>query len=66
MLLGNSLDLVLGEPSNRWHPVCWLGKAVDLADWAAPGRERGGCTQRLSGMAVALLFPTATYMLTRK
>ncbi|MCL4472766.1 MAG: adenosylcobinamide-phosphate synthase CbiB [Actinobacteria bacterium] len=66
MLLGSSLDLVLGEPSNRWHPVCWLGKAVDLADWAAPGRERGGCTQRLSGMAVALLFPTATYMLTRK
>ncbi|MHB9052577.1 MAG: adenosylcobinamide-phosphate synthase CbiB [Thermoleophilia bacterium] len=66
MLRGCFLDLVLGEPPNRWHPVCWLGKAVDLADWVAPGRERGCRTQRLSGAATALLFPAGTFLLTRK
>lgn len=66
MLLGCSLDLVLGEPSNRWHPVCWMGKAVDLADWAAPGRERNGRCQRISGVATAFLLPAGTYLLTRR
>ncbi len=28
LLLAVLLDLVFGEPSNRWHPVAWLGKLV--------------------------------------
>ena len=66
MVLGSLLDLGLGEPSNRWHPVCWMGKVVDLADWAAPGRERSGRCQRVSGMATAFLLPAGTFFLTRR
>ena len=66
MLLGGLLDLGLGEPANRWHPVCWMGKAVDLADWAAPGRERSGRSQRVSGLATAFLLPSGTYLLARR
>ena len=65
IFLGYSLDLMAGEPPPAWHPVCWMGKAVDLADWAAPGRERLPRSQRISGAAVAVLLPTGTYLLTR-
>ncbi|MDO8735810.1 MAG: adenosylcobinamide-phosphate synthase CbiB [Thermoleophilia bacterium] len=66
VLLGYSLDLFAGEPSEAWHPVCWMGKIVDLADWAMPGRERSGPKQRLAGAVVATTLPIATYLGTRK
>lgn len=65
IFLGYTLDLMAGEPPAAWHPVCWMGKAVDLADWAAPGRERLPRSQRISGAATAVLLPTGTYLLTR-
>lgn len=27
-----ALDLLLGDPSNRWHPVAWLGRAIAVLD----------------------------------
>jgi len=65
VFLGGSLDLLAGEPRKSWHPVCWMGKVVDLADWAAPGRERGVRAQRLSGAAVAVALPAGTFLLTK-
>jgi adenosylcobinamide-phosphate synthase len=65
VFLGCSFDLLVGEPRTAWHPVCWMGKVVDLADWAAPGRERGVRAQRISGALVAVLLPAGTYFLTR-
>ncbi|MHB9111945.1 MAG: adenosylcobinamide-phosphate synthase CbiB [Thermoleophilia bacterium] len=62
VLLGYSLDLFAGEPPEAWHPVCWMGKAVDLADWAMPGRERSGRKQRVAGAVVATTLPVATYL----
>jgi len=34
------LDLALGEPPNRCHPVAWLGQAVAWAERRAPRRDR--------------------------
>jgi len=62
VLLGYNLDLFAGEPIEAWHPVCWLGKVVDLADWAMPGRERSGRKQRIAGAVVATTLPVATYL----
>ncbi len=34
------LDLVLGEPGNRWHPVAWVGRGLGWArQWAPKGRN---------------------------
>lgn len=62
VLLGYGLDLFAGEPPEAWHPVCWIGRTVDLADWAMPGRERGIRDQRIAGIVVAILLPTATFL----
>jgi len=66
VLLAYSLDLFAGEPPEAWHPVCWMGKAVDLADWAMPGRERSWRKQRVAGAVVATTLPMVTYLGTRK
>lgn len=39
ILLAVVLDLGLGEPPARWHPVAWLGRALDCAERHAPGRS---------------------------
>jgi adenosylcobinamide-phosphate synthase len=30
LLLALALDLALGDPPNRWHPVAWVGRALDM------------------------------------
>ena len=39
LLLAVALDLVLGEPPARWHPVAGLGRALNWAERRAPGRS---------------------------
>ncbi len=39
ILLAVALDLALGEPPGRWHPVAWLGRALGWAERRAPGRS---------------------------
>ena len=34
-----ALDLAVGEPPARWHPVVWLGRALGWAERRAPGRS---------------------------
>ena len=38
LLVALLLDLSLGDPPNRWHPVAWLGQAV--APWSKPREDR--------------------------
>ncbi len=38
------MDLVLGEPANRWHPVAWIGRALG---WARQWGPKGGRTALL-------------------
>jgi len=35
------LDLALGDPPNRHHPVAWMGAAIARAEGRAPKRGRG-------------------------
>ena len=39
ILLAVALDLLGGEPPERWHPVVWLGRAFHWAERRAPGRS---------------------------
>jgi adenosylcobinamide-phosphate synthase len=39
LLLAVAVDLAVGEPPARWHPVAWLGRALDWAERRAPGRS---------------------------
>lgn len=60
-----ALDLAVGEPPERWHPVCWLGRLVGWLDRRTPGRHGSPRTQRLAGSALALGLPAGTWLLTR-
>jgi adenosylcobinamide-phosphate synthase len=40
LLLALLLDLVLGDPPNRFHPVAWMGAVIGLARRAAPHWHR--------------------------
>lgn len=57
MVLALVLDKVLGDLSNRFHPVAWMGAAIGVAHHWAPRRGRFlplvyGATLVLIGMAV--------------
>ena len=36
LLLAVGLDLLLGDPPNRWHPVAWIGRLIGLGRARAP------------------------------
>lgn len=50
LALAVGLELSLGEPPRRAHPVAWFGRLVERADreWSRP---------RVAGLAAALLLP---------
>jgi adenosylcobinamide-phosphate synthase len=39
VVLAVGLDLAVGEPSARWHPVVWLGRALGWAERRVPRRS---------------------------
>lgn len=43
LILALFLDLVLGDPANRYHPVAWMGTAIGAARRHAP--RQGGLAQ---------------------
>jgi len=56
------LDLALGDPPNRLHPVAWLGKAIDAAAHKAPRSSAG---RFLYGVALVLVGATGSAALAR-
>jgi adenosylcobinamide-phosphate synthase len=38
LALAVALDLLLGDPPNRWHPVAWLGRLIGLGRRLAPSQ----------------------------
>ncbi len=50
VVLAGLLDLTVGEPSNRFHPVAWLGQLIAVVDrpWPAP---------KYSGIGIAITVP---------
>ncbi len=61
------LDVVIGEPPNRWHPVVWMGRLISTLVRLAP--KTGAMAQFVFGSCIALvvpsLFAAATLVLMR-
>lgn len=57
-----ALDALLGDPPTALHPVGWLGRAVRLAERAAPAAP---AARRRFGIAGALGFPVVAAGLAR-
>lgn len=53
LLLALLLDQILGDPPNRFHPVAWMGSAINLARRFAP--RRGKAPQLLYGAGLVLI-----------
>jgi adenosylcobinamide-phosphate synthase len=52
LLLAVLLDVLLGEPPNRWHPVAWMGRFIGTVQrWAPP---QGQWERLLYGAAVVI------------
>lgn len=47
------IDLVMGEPPNRWHPVVWMGKLVERLERRSP--ESGAGRQLIYGGIAEIL-----------
>lgn len=60
-----TLDMLFGEPPGNFHPVRWMGKAVEVAESVVPGREGGMYAQRAAGVLVAMVLPVGIYVATR-
>jgi adenosylcobinamide-phosphate synthase len=41
ILLAVGLDLLMGEPGERWHPVVWMGRLVERFEKRAPTEGAG-------------------------
>jgi adenosylcobinamide-phosphate synthase len=52
LLLALLLDLVLGDPPNRYHPVAWMGAVIGLARRTAPHGHRWFALLYGAGVAV--------------
>jgi adenosylcobinamide-phosphate synthase len=61
LLLAVILDVLLGEPPNRWHPVAWMGTFIRAIQRWAPatgqwGRLAFGAGIVLSGVALVVVL----------
>jgi len=75
LLLAIGIDLLLGEPPNRWHPVVWMGRLIAALQRRAPRRGRmlaflyggahlpGRWRGQSSGISNIACFWTATRLL---
>jgi adenosylcobinamide-phosphate synthase len=50
IVLAVALDLVGGEPSDLWHPVAWVGRALGWAEHGVRGREVAHGAVALAGV----------------
>jgi len=67
MIIGFLLDLLLGDPDSRWHPIAWIGRFIASCERflrprfpANPAGERtGGAVLALVVVLVSAALPTA-------
>jgi len=69
LMLALLLDIAFGEPSNKYHPVSWLGNIIALEMSVSPkeGKWRqilfgGGVVILSTALIVALLYLTLTHL----
>lgn len=69
--LAFALDMAAEELPEGLHPVCWMGKAVTLAERAADGLadmagpDGSRAARRLAGVVTAVGLPACTYLVSR-
>ena len=56
--LAIALDMLIGDPPNRWHPVAWLGSIIFVFKRIAP--KKGRFIPLISGIAFILLGSVIT------
>jgi cobalamin biosynthesis protein CobD/CbiB len=52
--IGIAIDLVYGDPSNKYHPVAWLGKIITLFIPLLKGEKNSQNEEKLNGMIFAI------------
>ncbi len=52
-VLAIALDMLVGDPPNRWHPVAWLGSIIFAFKRIIP--KQGRLVPLISGIAFSLL-----------
>lgn len=54
LVLAVALDLVIGEPPNRFHPTVWIGKTIAGLEKLSPSSSTG---QLMYGVLMVVLIP---------
>lgn len=57
---GIGLDFAVGDPSNRYHPVAWLGRIIDRAVLRLKARTEAEEKARGAAFAIMIVLATAT------
>jgi len=55
LLIAVLLDLALGEPPSRWHPVAWIGRLIAAGRALAPRRSASGLVLHGALVVIAAL-----------
>ncbi len=55
VILALVLDHFLGDPSNRWHPVAWMGRGIAWAMRHGPGEDASPSRQMAYGGGIILV-----------
>lgn len=71
MIIGFLLDLLLGDPDSRWHPIAWIGRFIAACErWIRPrfpatpvGERTGGMVLTLAVTAVSTALPALLLLL---
>jgi adenosylcobinamide-phosphate synthase len=59
------VDMALAEPPERWHPVCWMGSAIEMVSRPVLKADAGPRFQHLAGAAIAVALPAGTWFMAR-
>lgn len=67
MMLGLALalDLTAGEPPESLHPVCWMGRAVTLAERLVDAAGQGRAVRLAAGTVTAVALPAGVFFASR-
>jgi adenosylcobinamide-phosphate synthase len=63
LLLALALDLALGDPPSRWHPVAWVGRALDAGRRRLSGGSPGVLLVGGAALVVSLAAGAAAVVL---
>jgi adenosylcobinamide-phosphate synthase len=64
LLIALALDLALGDPPSRWHPVAWVGRALEAGRRGLSGASPGLLLVGGAALVAALASVTAILALT--